>query len=55
MSSHTPSKIIGYYDSDGFAYCIKHARDKSESIPNNVKDENCCICGAALDDIKSSQ
>ena len=49
MSKNTISKIIGYYDQDGFAYCIKHALDKSECITEYI-NETCCICGVSLDD-----
>lgn len=49
MRKNTTSKIVlGYYDEDGYTYCIKHAMDKSDAIIDNHKD-NCCICGAPLD------
>lgn len=56
MRPNTTSKIIGYMDSDGFAYCIKHARDKSEAIHESdyISFEKCCICGELLDDLTGS-
>jgi hypothetical protein len=52
MSKNTiHNKVIGYYDEDGYAYCIDHAREKFDSIraEDNII-ERCCICGVFLDD-----
>lgn len=54
MPKNIATKIIGYYDEDGFAYCAKHARDRSESIPSNATNEECCICGEKLNDLIGS-
>lgn len=42
--------IVGYYDEDGFAYCLKHARDKSEAIHDTDCDEHetCSVCREEL-------
>jgi hypothetical protein len=55
MLKNTIPKIIGYYDQDGFAYCIKHAMNKSESIIQSTEEEKCCICGVYLNDPKPSE
>ena len=45
--------IIGYYDEDGYAYCPRHAREKSDAIKSDGSERNyetCAICGVYLDD-----
>jgi hypothetical protein len=52
MSQNNKSKIIGYYDDDGFAYCIKHAIGQAEAIhepTDHTSFEKCCICGVYLE------
>ena len=40
--------VIGYYDEDGHAYCLKHGRPGMEEIIETTF-EKCCICEVWID------
>lgn len=52
MPKNVSGKVIGYFDQDGFAYCLNHARVRDEAISqdNCDKSEQCSICGVYLND-----
>lgn len=51
----TKQIIIGHYDHDGYAYCLKHSRIGMEEIySDNTLSEKCSVCGAELNDLSRS-
>lgn len=45
--------VIGYYDENGYAYCLKHGRSGMEEIYSDGFLETCSICGEYLDPIET--
>lgn len=51
MPKNVNSKIVGYIDEDGYAYCVAHARGGEAITQDNCdKSEKCSICGVYLND-----
>ena len=52
MRKNTPvkQKVIGYYDSDGFMYCLKHGSSGMESITEKSGEHGqCSVCSQFVD------
>lgn len=41
---------IGYIDSEGYAYCLKHGLPGMEKVYQDESTEQCAVCGVNLND-----